>query len=74
MEPLDHVRRVPEVLRRQPFALFGRVSFILDSVAERLIAVRTLEDLLEFVLFLTINLDRWWRPGRAMPVGYVRLE
>ncbi len=74
VEPPDHVRRFPEVLCHQPYALFCRVSFVLDSVAERVIAVRTLEDLFKFVLFFAVNLNRWRWLGRATPVKYIRLE
>ncbi len=74
MEPPDHVRRIPEVLPWQLFALFSRVSLLLDSVAKRVLAVRTLEDLLVFVLLVPADLDRWRQLGRAMPVGYVRLK
>ncbi len=74
MEPPDHVRRVPKILRLQPSALFRRVSLVYDAVAERSIAVHSLDDLLKFLLIFAVNLNRWWQLGRAMPVRYIRLE
>jgi hypothetical protein len=74
VETLDHIVRAPKVPRQQPFAPFRRVSLILHPVANQVVVVRTLEDLLAFVLFFAVDLNRWRQLGRAMPVGYVRLK
>ncbi len=74
IELADYVLHIHDVICQQPWALFCRVSFVLYAIVQGTIPVLALEDLLEFVLFLAIYLNRRQGFRCCMPIGYIWLQ
>ncbi len=74
MKLADHVLRMHEVLCRQLFALFHRLSFVLHAIAQGTILVLALEDLLKLVLLLIVYFNGQPEFEHCTPVGYIQLQ